>query len=397
MASGASPAMSIGEVPCRALSPSPPVTIVPYPDATTSARDSDVALGDQDVEDPNNSLPARIDEILAPMPSFAKTHNRPTDHQAPDSQALAIATMRAVPSSGPALRSSDVEHPNINALLPQSRNEVASNDDYLPTFVGISKAASLADMGHLKLVIDVGTRRRVDGCERKLFWGDFDDAVHMLPALCEPHKTRLTQLYLRIRRSQDRSDRDVMDTLMLSLKDYLFGIFAVHVIMDADDDLGDKNHNFHDYLPHLGHLCIEGQTTASRFMCFPLRGLRRIDVVVKMSFNEILEILDQAEGLDLLVLDFHSGRGDSSNPTHTMDSLWPTLQDVRLPPAIHITADDPTALLPYFRAASSTTDLRLIVTGNECPAEVAELFVYPRLWKLDVEGCSAAVGDSLGW
>ncbi|TRM70490.1 hypothetical protein BD626DRAFT_625658 [Schizophyllum amplum] len=264
----------------------------------------------------------------------------------------------------------------------QPHTEVTDSSYFIPTLVGLGKA-SLACAGGLELIIDVGTTSEVENCPMILFWGDLDNALEQLPDLCEPYTKGLTQLFMRLRRSRDRQDYEIMNRVMLRLEECLFGLFAIHIIMDEKGSLGNMDQDtFLDCLPHLRYLRIEGQATRSHFMLFPLHNLRQLDIMAKTSSNEVMELIHQAKMLDVLLLDFYDGVQTQTNIELGHD-LVP--HDVRFPPAMHITADNPTALLPCFVAAlSTTTDLRLTVTGHECPAEVAALFVPPRRWFLDI-------------
>ncbi|TRM70493.1 hypothetical protein BD626DRAFT_477638 [Schizophyllum amplum] len=48
---------------------------------------------------------------------------------------------------------------------------------------------------------------------------------------------------------------------------------------------------------------------------------------------------------------------------------------------MHVIADDPSTLFPYFQAASTATeDLRLTVTGPDCPIALMNLFIRCGWW-----------------
>ncbi|KAL1712207.1 hypothetical protein EV715DRAFT_297278 [Schizophyllum commune] len=287
----------------------------------------------------------------------------------PDDESSAFAADPASPS--PPAEDASIENPESTAQAAQA--QVTTEDDPIWTLIGCRTTQEFCP-GTLQLVIDVDTDGEVGDCQ-VLLRADFDKAMECLPMICEDREVNLTQLHLRIGRSQDRHGEDTMLRVMRCLKPYLRFFSAVHLHLKEEGEVNCGSDRFIDF-SHLLSLRVEGQATLDHFLLFPLQDLRQLDIHAKISPADILELIDLSKKLDVLILDFH---GDPfAHPE------LPNLPGVRFPPTMFIMADYPTGILPHLRAAASTTfDVRLTVSRS-CSPDVKTLFSLHDRWLLKI-------------
>ncbi|TRM70503.1 hypothetical protein BD626DRAFT_564128 [Schizophyllum amplum] len=319
--------------------------------------------------------------------SSAGLNAHPDVSQGPEAVAsLDVPDVAGANAPRPSSDDSDADPPAIEAS-PSWRHATDILDEAsIPTFVGVEKADP-AYAGGLKLVIDVGASSEVNRLGR-LFYGDFDDALILLPGICELRKIRLTQLYLRIGQSQDRQQQDTMSRVMVRLVNYLRCFLAIQLIMDQEHSNVRDMHEeaFRGDFTQLRYLRMEGFAKIGRFACFPLCNIRQLDVAVEMSSHELLSLISRAKNLDVLKLHYYrvqAGRARPENPV--LDDNFDGIQttEVRYPPAMYIATNMPADLMPCIRAYPRSADLRLTVVNGPCPAELVDLFACRPSWSLE--------------
>ncbi|KAL1660838.1 hypothetical protein GGF50DRAFT_118551 [Schizophyllum commune] len=290
----------------------------------------------------------------------------------PEDESPASAADPASP--GPPAEDASIDNSESTAQAAQAQATI--DDDPIWTLIGCRTTQEFCP-GTLQLIIDVDTDGKVGDCQ-VLLRADFDKAMERLPDICEARKIQLTQLYLRIGRSQDRHGEDTMMRVMHSLKPYLRLFAAVRLVIEEEPLRDDFEYDtLENDLTRLLVLSIEGQVTTNRLLIFPLDTLRHLAIKSAMHAAEILDVMGRSKMLDILQLSFQHAEGASVDECIT-DA---TLLQARSPPVMYITADDPTALLPQMRAAESTTkDLRLRISGRSCPSELKEMFDRHANW-----------------
>ncbi|KAL1726701.1 hypothetical protein EV714DRAFT_287035 [Schizophyllum commune] len=201
----------------------------------------------------------------------------------------------------PSIRTSDP------SAMPATRGPTTSDKEkhHIPTYIGGLKVSRTC--AGLRLVIDVDTPDRSKPNCSTYFYGDFELAMESLRGVLEvdgrPHN--LTELSLRISRLRDQKDHDIMMTVVSQLGDFLRYFHLVEVHMQCADkvnwsvDLGAARHKFRQ----LRHLRISGHAQPERFECFPLERVVRLDILLKISVRDILELLRRTERLDFLNLE----------------------------------------------------------------------------------------------
>ncbi|KAI5885354.1 uncharacterized protein SCHCODRAFT_02753637 [Schizophyllum commune H4-8] len=275
-------------------------------------------------------------------------------------------------------------HPAPNAATtgdyePQAVDAQAELvEDPVLTLVGCRATSELCP-GTLQLVIDVGTDGVIDKGDMLLFFGDFDMAIQRLPGICAERAVEWSQLFLRIRRSNFKG-QDAMLKVMQGLRSYLHCFIGVQLVMDeraVPCDLPEQA-DFADGFARLLSLSVDGGVTLDRLFLFPLYNLRHLVIRSMMNTANMSAILCRAKMLDILCLD-NRGAFDRIRGTR----LAEISPDASIPPAMYIEADNPTALLPLFRAADSvTTNIRLRVRGGRVSSQVQNLFAHHASWTL---------------
>ncbi|KAL1755890.1 hypothetical protein FB107DRAFT_290569 [Schizophyllum commune] len=273
-------------------------------------------------------------------------------------------------------------------LKSGNNTQLGPPDVSIPTFVGRGRASKFCFSGST-FVVDVGMKGETDDYDQTFLINNFADVVHQLPVLFKPVREEMTQLYLRIGILTDEGGKDTMARIMYHLQPFLPFFFAVHVDMDVKQDTGDLSDTgvLHGYLPNLSSLHIEGSAAIYRSYCFPLSRLRQLNIKLALTAFELLDIIDQSKNLDVLVVEFpnnqQDNRHDGDEAADAVQMLRP--QNVRFPPVLRITINDPTMLISQIEAAQqSTRDFRLTLRGP-CPSVVKETFALHACWRLRYE------------
>ncbi|TRM70432.1 hypothetical protein BD626DRAFT_564070 [Schizophyllum amplum] len=219
-------------------------------------------------------------------------------------------------------------------------------EDDLWAYVGEKEVSGMH--AGLQLVVIIGSKAEVERMDRQdsdeLVDDRYEDAMPQLASFCvaDSRHHRLTQLYLCTFCVQDASGRDVMTNVMLNLENYLSCLHSVEIVIKAANDIQPPDQiAIRNKLTHLRHLQIAGQAAVQRFRLFPLRRLIQLDILTKMSAANVLSLVDLANKLELLVLNYHASieNDESEGAARALDAA-----KVRLPHAMHAIADNPDAL-----------------------------------------------------
>ncbi|KAL1731720.1 hypothetical protein EV714DRAFT_283245 [Schizophyllum commune] len=300
-----------------------------------------------------------------------------------------VGKLSASSLEGPPSSSGEDSAAQDDALLQSGDNtQLVPPVVSIPTFVGRGRAGKFCFSGST-FVVDVGMKGETDDYDQTFLINNFADVVHQLPVLFKPVREEMTQLYLRIGILTDEGGKDTMARIMYHLQPFLPFFFAVHVDMDVKQDTGDLSDTgvLHGYLPNLSSLHIEGSAAIYRSYCFPLSRLRQLNIKLALTAFELLDIIDQSKNLDVLVVEFpnnqQDNRHDGDEAADAVQMLRP--QNVRFPPVLRITINDPTMLISQIEAAQqSTRDFRLTLRGP-CPSVVKETFALHACWRLRYE------------
>ncbi|KAL1676237.1 hypothetical protein EV122DRAFT_253408 [Schizophyllum commune] len=356
--------------------PPPAISEVSIIAPTPSSREVEVPLAGKPAVPPANSRPPIVTVQEARLED-AEEQDGPVrgPYVGPEDESYASAADPASPS--PPAEDGSVDNPESTGQAAQAQATI--DDDPIWTVIGCRTTQEFCP-GTLQLVIDVDTDGEVGDCQ-VLLRDDFDKAMERLPDICEARKIKLSHLHLRIGRAQDRHGQDTMLRVMRCLKPYLRFFYGVHLDMQegSNGELNDTK-QFAEF-SHLLSLRVEGQATLSHFLLFPLHRLRYLHIKAEIDSDAILRIIGLAKTLEVLTLDFDSEHSASGPPPTRLRT-----QDVRFPPFMFITADDPKELAPHLSAAESmSTDVRLTVSRSDsCDDDVRQLFSRHAHWLLRV-------------
>ncbi|KAL1692097.1 hypothetical protein GGG16DRAFT_124313 [Schizophyllum commune] len=301
------------------------------------------------------------------------------EQSAGDEMLSAVGEAPASPLEGsPSPSGEDSADHDDAPLQSGDKTQLVPPDVSIPTFVGRGRATKFCSNGST-FVVDVGMKGDVGDYDRNYLVGDFANAVNRLQTTLEDHHAEMTQLYLRVGRLTDRGGQDTMATIMDHLRPFLHCFFAVHIDIGVNKDAGNLGDTqvFHDCMSNLSSLYITGNAAICRSYRFPLNQLRQLNIKVALTAFELLDIIDQSKNLDVLVVEFPKNltlrKSDNAD-----DMLNP--RNVRFPPSLHITVDDPTMLIPQIHAAqTSTKNFRLRVRGP-CPPIIKDIFALHAQW-----------------
>ncbi|KAL1692111.1 hypothetical protein GGG16DRAFT_112433 [Schizophyllum commune] len=356
--------------------PLPAIPEVSIAAPTPSNREVEAPTVRSPAAPPANSRPPIVTAQEAQLEDAEEQDGRATGTDiGPEDESSASAADPASPN--PPAEDASIDKAESTAQAAQA--QATTEDDPIWTLIGCRTTQELCP-GNLQLVVDVDTDGEVGDCQVVLR-ADFDKAMERLPWICEARKINLTQLHLRIGRAQDRHGQNTMLRVMRCLKPYLRFFSAVHLDMQegSNDELNDTK-QFAEF-SHLLSLRVEGQATLSHFLLFPLHRLRYLHIKAEIDSDAILRIIGLAKTLEVLTLDFDSEHSASGPPPTRLRT-----QDVRFPPVMFITADDPQELIPHLSAAESmSTDVRLTVSrSGSCNDDVRRLFSRHAHWLLRV-------------
>uniref|UniRef100_D8PM09 Uncharacterized protein n=2 Tax=Schizophyllum commune (strain H4-8 / FGSC 9210) TaxID=578458 RepID=D8PM09_SCHCM len=288
--------------------------------------------------EPPTGLPAGL--LLAPDDSGPSTHglgrargdgqqppNSPTDHRNASgtetgqrrlqtasggdtpSQGAAASWFRATDAQPPAL--SDINpHPEVNDAVPAVVQAAYPGQEAELTYLSFSET-KVKENGlfvERKLLIRVGTKFQL----KDSLTEPFSKGLHKACTAGKAREDELTQLSVECHQYRIRggaySGGDVLERIFLDLRPILRRFLEVDVIFKEKD--GSTNNAGASEIQsliagefsHLSRVRLEGKTTTTRLLTFPLQNLRTLEVLTSLTEADCLRLLDLcSERLDVLV------------------------------------------------------------------------------------------------